>query len=146
MSLTVSQSRRQIQNLGGVFATESLFHAGKPVSFCCLTAGREGRVGCNHQAHAVRVIQQQPLDQSGNVIGVCYARAQRGNHRLQIKRGHRIAVVGRGAQGSEHQVQAIGHAITADFALVQFDLSKNGFHFIGRDAFCHHLFNTRQYL
>ena len=134
MPLALSQARRQIENLGCVLTTQLFFHCGEACRFRRVTLGCEVRIGCNHQSNAVRVIDQQVTDKRRDIGRIFHPLAQRIDDRLKIERGNCIAVMGGGTECPQHEVQAIGHAIAAHFALMELNLSQNGIDLVCGDT------------
>ena len=94
----------------------------------------------------MRVVEQALPDQVRDVVRCLDLLAQLRNHGLKIERCHGITVVRRRSQRAQHQIQAVGHAITADFSLMQLDLSQDGLDFFSVHPVVGHFFNGGQHL
>ncbi len=110
---------------------------------CCSSARApargELRVGVHHQAHAVRVVQQQLAHQALDVVGVLDVAVQLFQHRLEVQHRHRVAAVHRARHRHQQQLQAEGVAVAADLALVQLQLVQHRAHLLDRHAVLGHI-------
>ncbi len=86
------------------------------------------------QGDPVRVVQEQLPRQIGNERRILDVLPQLFEHRVQVQYADRIAAVGGIADRGHDQLQAVGKAVAADFALVQLQLVQYRFHLFLRDA------------
>ena len=134
MPLSLSESRRQIEDLGRVLPAEVVLHSGKALCLGCVSISRQGRVGRHHQLHSMWVIKQQTANQGGQVATVFHSLPQGGDHRLKIECGNRVTVMGCRAKGSQHQVEPVGHTVATHFTLMQLYLPQDGVDLFFADA------------
>ena len=90
----------------------------------------------------MRVIDQQVTDECRDIGGVFYPLTQRVDDRLKIERRDCVAVMCRSTQCPQHEVQAIGHTVTAHFALMELNLSKDCVHLFSGNAIVGDALNT----
>ena len=93
----------------------------------------------------MRVVQQQTPGQAANEHRVANFFAQFGDHRFEIQCGDRVRVMRCRAQGLQNQIQAVGHTVAADLALVQFQLVQHSFELCLGDALIRHVFNHAEH-
>ena len=82
----------------------------------------------------MRVVQQQSARQPADVVGIIYPLPQCIDHRVEIQHRYGVAVVCGTAQCLQYQLQAVGVTVSADFALVQFQLVQYRLHPLLRHA------------